>query len=147
MDMENKGISNLKIGICISKFNYEFVNQLETSIVNELLKKGVDERNIFLFYVPGALELPLLLSRCCKANKFDALIAVGAVIRGETYHFEIVSDQSALGVMNVQLQNDIPIMNAILTTNNDAETKVRVSTKGVEVVNGLFETLDTLNKI
>lgn len=145
--MENKGISNLKIGICISKFNYEFVNQLETSIVNELLKKGVNERNIFLFYVPGALELPLLLSRCCKANKFDALIAVGAVIRGETYHFEIVSDQSALGVMNVQLQNDIPIMNAILTTNNDAETKVRVSTKGIEVVNGLFETLDTLNQI
>jgi len=145
--MENKGISNLKIGICISKFNYEFVNQLETSIVNELLKKGVDERNISSFYVPGALELPLLLSRCCKANKFDALVAVGAVIRGETYHFEIVSDQSALGLMNVQLQNDIPIMNAILTTNNDAETKARVSTKGVEVVNGLFETLDTLNQI
>jgi len=147
MDMKNKGISNLKIGICISKFNYEFVNQLETSIVNELLKKGVDERNISSFYVPGALELPLLLSRCCKANKFDALVAVGAVIRGETYHFEIVSDQSALGLMNVQLQNDIPIMNAILTTNNDAETKERVSTKGVEVVNGLFETLDTLNQI
>ncbi|MGA0008866.1 MAG: 6,7-dimethyl-8-ribityllumazine synthase [Methylophilaceae bacterium] len=145
--MKNKGISNLKIGICISKFNYEFVNQLETSIVNELLKKGVDERNISSFYVPGALELPLLLSRCCKANKFDALVAVGAVIRGETYHFEIVSDQSALGLMNVQLQNDIPIMNAILTTNNDAETKARVSTKGVEVVNGLFETLDTLNQI
>jgi len=147
MDMKNKGISNLKIGICISKFNYEFVNQLETSIVNELLKKGVDERNISSFYVPGALELPLLLSRCCKANKFDALVAVGAVIRGETYHFEIVSDQSALGLMNVQLQNDIPIMIAILTTNNDAETKARVSTKGVEVVNGLFETLDTLNQI
>jgi len=145
--MKNIGISNLKIGICISKFNYEFVNQLETSIVNELLKKGVDERNISSFYVPGALELPLLLSRCCKANKFDALVAVGAVIRGETYHFEIVSDQSALGLMNVQLQNDIPIMNAILTTNNDAETKARVSTKGVEVVNGLFETLDTLNQI
>ena len=145
--MENKGISDLKIGICISKFNYEFVNQLETSIVNELLKKGVDERNISSFYVPGALELPLLLSRCCKANKFDALVAVGAVIRGETYHFEIVSDQSALGLMNVQLQNDIPIMNAILTTNNDAETKARVSTKGVEVVNGLFETLDTLKQI
>ena len=145
--MENKGISNLKIGICISKFNYEFVNQLETSIVNELLKKGVDEKNISSFYVPGALELPLLLSRCCKANKFDALVAVGVVIRGETYHFEIVSDQSALGLMNVQLQNDIPIMNAILTTNNDAETKARVSTKGVEVVNGLFETLDTLNQI
>ena len=129
--MENKGISNLQIGLCISKFNYEYVSQLEKSIVDELLKKGIDKRNIFSFYVPGALELPLLLSRCCKANKFDALIAVGAVIRGETYHFEIVSDQSALGLMNVQLQNDILIMNAILTTNNDAETKARVSSKGV----------------
>ncbi|MDA0670969.1 MAG: 6,7-dimethyl-8-ribityllumazine synthase [Proteobacteria bacterium] len=145
--MENKGISNLQIGLCISKFNYEYVSQLEKSIVDELLKKGIDKRNIFSFYVPGALELPLLLSRCCKANKFDALIAVGAVIRGETYHFEIVSDQSALGLMNVQLQNDILIMNAILTTNNDAETKARVSSKGVEVVNGLFETLETLNQI
>lgn len=145
--MENKGISNLKIGLCISKFNYEYVSQLEKSIVDELLKKGIDKRNIFSFYVPGALELPLLLSRCCKANKFDALIAVGVVIRGETYHFEIVSDQSALGLMNVQLQNDILIMNAILTTNNDAETKARVSSKGVEVVNGLFETLETLNQI
>ena len=145
--MENKGISNLQIGLCISKFNYEYVSQLEKSIVDELLKKGIDKRNIFSFYVPGALELPLLLSRCCKANKFDALIAVGAVIRGETYHFEIVSDQSALGLMNVQLQNDILIMNAILTTNNDAETKARVSSKGVEVVNGLFETLETLNEI
>ena len=145
--MENKGISNLQIGLCISKFNYEYVSQLEKSIVDELLKKGIDKRNIFSFYVPGALELPLLLSRCCKANKFDALIAVGAVIRVETYHFEIVSDQSALGLMNVQLQNDILIMNAILTTNNDAETKARVSSKGVEVVNGLFETLETLNQI
>ena len=145
--MENKGISNLQIGLCISKFNYEYVSQLEKSIVDELLKKGIDKRNIFSFYVPDALELPLLLSRCCKANKFDALIAVGAVIRGETYHFEIVSDQSALGLMNVQLQNDILIMNAILTTNNDAETKARVSSKGVEVVNGLFETLETLNQI
>ena len=145
--MENKGISNLQIGLCISKFNYEYVSQLEKSIVDELLKKGIDKRNIFSFYVPGALELPLLLSRCCKANKFDALIAVGAVIRGETYHFEIVSDQSALVLMNVQLQNDILIMNAILTTNNDAETKARVSSKGVEVVNGLFETLETLNQI
>ena len=80
--MENKGISNLQIGLCISKFNYEYVSQLEKSIVDELLKKGIDKRNIFSFYVPGALELPILLSRCCKANKFDALIAVGAVIRG-----------------------------------------------------------------
>jgi 6,7-dimethyl-8-ribityllumazine synthase len=124
----NMDFSNLKVALCISKF-------------------GFKQANIDKYYVPGALELPLLLSRCCKSKKFDALIAIGAVIRGETYHFEVVSDQSAMGIMNVQLQYDIPIMNAVLTTNNDDETIHRTSTKGIEVVNGLIETLNTLNSI
>ena len=139
--------SNLKIALCISKFNYEHVSVLENSIADELLKCGLQQNNIDKFYVPGALELPLLLSRCCKSKKFHALIAIGAVIRGETYHFEVVSDQSAMGIMNVQLQYDIPIMNAVLTTNNDDETIQRSGTKSIEVVNGLIETLDTLNLI
>ena len=139
--------SNLKVALCISKFNYEHVSVLENSIADELLKCGLQQNNIDKFYVPGALELPLLLSRCCKSKKFHALIAIGAVIRGETYHFEVVSDQSAMGIMNVQLQYDIPIMNAVLTTNNDDETIHRTSTKGIEVVNGLIETLNTLNSI
>ena len=139
--------SNLKVALCISKFNYEHVSVLESSITDELLKCGFRQNNIDKFYVPGALELPLLLSRCCKSKKFHALIAIGAVIRGETYHFEVVSDQSAMGIMNVQLQYDIPIMNAVLTTNNDDETIQRTGTKGIEVVNGLIETLDTLNSI
>ena len=139
--------SNLKVALCISKFNYEHVSVLENSIADELLNYGLQQNNIAKFYVPGALELPLLLSRCCKSKKFDALIAIGAVIRGETYHFEVVSDQSAMGIMNVQLQYDIPIMNAVLTTNNDDETIHRTGTKGIEVVNGLIETLDTLNSI
>jgi 6,7-dimethyl-8-ribityllumazine synthase len=139
--------SNLKIALCISKFNYEHVSVLENSVSDELIKIGFKQANIDKHYVPGALELPLLLSRCCKSKKFDALIAIGAVIRGETYHFEVVSDQSAMGIMNVQLQYDIPIMNAVLTTNNDDETIQRTGTKGIEVVNGLIETLDTLNSI
>ena len=139
--------SDLKIALCVSKFNYEHVSVLENSISDELLESGFQQENIDKFYVPGALELPLLLSRCCKSKKFDALIAIGAVIRGETYHFEVVSDQSAMGIMNVQLQYDIPIMNAVLTTNNDDETTQRTGTKGIEVVNGLIETLDTLNSI
>ena len=138
---------NLKVALCISKFNYEHVSVLENSILDELLKCGFQQDNINKFFVPGALELPLLLSRCCKSKKFHALIAIGAVIRGETYHFEVVSDQSAMGIMNVQLQYDIPIMNAVLTTNNDDETIQRTGTKGIEVVNGLIETLDTLNSI
>jgi 6,7-dimethyl-8-ribityllumazine synthase len=139
--------SNLKVALCISKFNYEHVSVLENSIADELLNCGLQQNNIAKFYVPGALELPLLLSRCCKSKKFHALIAIGAVIRGETYHFEVVSDQSAMGIMNVQLQYDIPIMNAVLTTNNDDETIHRTGTKGIEVVNGLIETLNTLNSI
>ena len=139
--------SNLKVALCISKFNYEYVSVLENSVSEELLKCGFQEANIDKFYVPGALELPLLLSKCCKSKKFHALIAIGAVIRGETYHFEVVSDQSAMGIMNVQLQYDIPIMNAVLTTNNDDETIQRTGTKGIEVVNGLIETLETLNLI
>jgi 6,7-dimethyl-8-ribityllumazine synthase len=139
--------SNLMVALCISKFNYEHVSVLENSVLDELLKCGFQQANIDKFYVPGALELPLLLSRCCKSKKFHALIAIGAVIRGETYHFEVVSDQSAMGIMNVQLQYDIPIMNAVLTTNNDDETIQRTGTKGIEVVNGLIETLDTLNLI
>ena len=139
--------SNLKVALCVSKFNYEHVSVLENSIADALLNRGFQKDNIEKFYVPGALELPLLLSRCCKSKKFHALIAIGAVIRGETYHFEVVSDQSAMGIMNVQLQYDIPIMNAVLTTNNDDETIQRTGTKGIEVVNGLIETLDTLNSI
>lgn len=139
--------SNLKVALCVSKFNYEHVSVLENSIADALLNRGFQKDNIEKFYVPGALELPLLLSRCCKSKKFHALIAIGAVIRGETYHFEVVSDQSAMGIMNVQLQYDIPIMNAVLTTNNDDEAIQRTGTKGIEVVNGLIETLDTLNLI
>ena len=139
--------SNLKVALCVSKFNYEHVSVLENSIADALPNHGFQKGNIEKFYVPGALELPLLLSRCCKSKKFHALIAIGAVIRGETYHFEVVSDQSAMGIMNVQLQYDIPIMNAVLTTNNDDETIQRTGTKGIEVVNGLTETLDTLNSI
>ena len=139
--------SELKVALCISKFNYEHVSVLENSVSEELLKRGFQQANLDKFYVPGALELPLLLSRCCKSKKFHALIAIGAVIRGETYHFEVVSDQSAMGIMNVQLLYDIPIMNAVLTTNNDDETIQRTGTKGIEVVNGLIETLTTLNSI
>ena len=73
--------SNLKLALCISKFNYEHVSVLENSVSDELLQCGFQQDNIDKFYVPGALELPLLLSRCCKLKKFDALIAIGAVIR------------------------------------------------------------------
>ena len=145
--MKDLDLNSLNIGLCISKFNYEYVGILENSIFDELVKLGIREKNILRLFVPGALELPLLLARCAKSNKFDALIAIGAVIRGDTYHFEVVSNESASGIMKVQLEHNIPIMNSVLTTNNDKETISRVNTKGVEVVEALLQTLSTLQKI
>ena len=137
----------IKVAICVSKFNYEHVSNLEKSTFSKLVESGINKENIDVFYVPGALELPIILAECCKAERYDGLIAVGAIIRGETYHFEVVSDQSAFAIMNVQLKYGIPIMNAVLTTNNDEETSNRTVIKGHEAAEGLLQTIATLKKV
>ena len=137
----------MNIALCISKFNYEFVEQIESACFEKLSGLGVLDKNIRKFYVPGALELPIILQKCAQSKKFDALIAIGAIIRGETYHFEVVSDISSQGIMRVQLDNAIPIINAVLTTNNDEETQARVSIKGTEAAESALQMLKTLAEI
>ena len=137
----------MNIALCISKFNYEFVEQIENACFEKLGVLGVLDKNIRKFYVPGALELPIILQKCAQSKKFDALIAIGAIIRGETYHFEVVSDISSEGIMRVQLDNSIPIINAVLTTNNDEETQARVSIKGTEAAECALQMLKTLAEI
>jgi len=89
--------------------------------------------------VPGALEIPIMINAYAITKKFDVLIGVGAVIRGETYHFEVVSDQSANGLMQVQLKHNIPVINAIITTNSGEEAFVRTKIKGKEAADGAIE--------
>jgi 6,7-dimethyl-8-ribityllumazine synthase len=89
--------------------------------------------------VPGALELPLALQVMAQSGRFDALVALGAVIRGETYHFEIVSNESARGITDVQLNTGIPIANAVLTTENDDQALVRMVQKGAEAAQAAIE--------
>lgn len=137
----------MNIALCISKFNYEFVEQIESSCFERLITLGVPEKNIRKFLVPGALELPIVLQKCAQSKKFDVLIAIGAVIRGETYHFEVVSDTSSQGIMRVQLDYSIPIINAVLTTNNDEETQERVKVKGAEAADCALQILKTLAEI
>ena len=84
--------------------------------MNELVTLGVDEDDVTHVTVPGALEVPLVLARLAATHDFDALIAIGCVIRGETYHFEVVSNESARGVMDVMLEFGVPVANGILTT-------------------------------
>ena len=88
------------------------------------------EDDITLATVPGALEIPLVLQKMAKSGKFDALVALGAVIRGETYHFELVANESGSGVTRVMLDSGMPIANAILTTEDDEQALVRMAEKG-----------------
>jgi 6,7-dimethyl-8-ribityllumazine synthase len=92
----------------------------------------VEESGMLLVTVPGALEIPMALQKMALTDQFDALIALGAVIRGDTYHFEVVSNQSTSGVAAVQLDTGIPIANGILTTDTDDQALARMSRKGAE---------------
>jgi 6,7-dimethyl-8-ribityllumazine synthase len=123
---------SLSIAIVMSRFNQPVCEGLLASCKNALAECGVADSHVTLVTVPGALEIPLALERFAQSSRYDALIALGAVIRGETYHFEVVSNESARGVMEVQLEWGIPIANGILTTENDEQALARVSEKGAD---------------
>jgi 6,7-dimethyl-8-ribityllumazine synthase len=132
-------IKILNVGIIYSRFNGPVVKELLNSCVDQLIFKGVDEKHILQKEVPGALEIPIMINAYAITKKFDVLIGVGAVIRGETYHFEVVSDQSANGLMQVQLKHNIPVINAIITTNSGEEAFARTKIKGKEAADGAIE--------
>ena len=120
----------LCIGIVQARFNADITEALATACLTELKALGVSERNIQLERVPGALEVPIALVALAETNRFDALIALGCIIRGETYHFELVANESGAGVSRVALDYQIPIANAILTTENLAQAQARQHDKG-----------------
>ena len=122
----------MRIGIVQSRFNPVVCEGLLAACHAQLLQSGVADEDIVLATVPGALEIPLVLWAMAESHDYDALIALGAVIRGDTYHFEIVSNESARGVGEVQLATGIPIANAILTTDTDEQAESRMSVKGAE---------------
>ena len=122
----------LRIGIVQSRFNTEVCEGLLGACRVQLAQQGVAEADITLATVPGALEIPLALLCMAESEKFDALIALGAVIRGDTYHFEVVSNDSARCVNEVQLACGVPVANAILTTDTDEQAIARMHTKGSE---------------
>ena len=134
--------SDMNIGIVVSRFNeYAGKEELEACL-EELKTLGVSEENIRVVSVPGALEIPLTLQMLAESDEFDALTALGAMIRGATYHFEIVSDTSAAEIARVSREYDIPVANGVLTTYDDEQCKARTHMKGkdcarcaVEMVN------------
>lgn len=124
--------AGLRIGIVVSRFNAEHGEALLAACSAALTQHGVAPSDVTLVRVAGALEAPLALQRLALSRRFDALIALGAVVRGETYHFEIVANESAAGIGNVQLDTGVPIANGILTTDTDAQAQARAAQKGAD---------------
>ena len=120
----------LKIGIVMSRFNKDICEGLLSACEIELARLGVASQDVLLVNVPGALEHPLALQKMAQSGRFDALIAIGAVVRGDTYHFEVVSNESSRGILDMQLQTGVPVANAILTVDTEEQAHVRMHEKG-----------------
>ncbi len=121
----------MRLGIVASRFNEELCAQLLQRARAEAAKLGVQE--VVVESVPGALEIPLALQWLAQSGRFDCLAAIGCVVRGDTYHFEIVANESARGVMDVALEFGIPVANGILTTDTEEQARARLD-KGAEAV-------------
>ena len=131
--------SGLRIGIAVGRFNHPIGDGLLSACTASLATHGVRDADVLIVSVPGALELPLALQSLAQSRAFDALIALGAVVRGETYHFEIVSNESAAGITSVQLDSGIPIANGVLTCDTDEQAEARMQQKGAECAQAAIE--------
>ena len=136
-----------RVGIVVSRFNAAAADKLLAGALRALAEAKVAERDIVVVTVPGALEAPLALQRLAQEADCDALVALGAVIRGDTYHFEIVANESASGVASVQLEFGIPIGNGILTCDTDEQADARADAKGYQSAQAALELANLLDAI
>jgi len=130
---------DLRIGVVQARFNEDHCVALTNACINELLSLGVSQSDIKLVTVPGALEIPFALQKMAETGEFDGLVALGAVIRGETYHFELVSNESAAGISRISIESGLPIANGVLTCDTDEQALARVAVKGAECAQAVVE--------
>jgi len=136
-----------RVAIVLSRFNADVGAGLLAGALRSLSEAGVADDDIRIATVPGALETPLALQRFAQTGDYTALVALGCVIRGETYHFEIVANESAAGLSSVQLEFGIPIGNGILTCETDAQAHARMDQKGYEAAQAALEMANLLDDI
>ena len=141
----NMNGADLKIGIVQARFNESITNTLFASCRDELLALGVKSENIDHVTVPGALEVPVALQTLADTDQYDALVALGCIIRGETYHFELVANESGSGVTRLTLDYRLPIANAIITTENMEQAIARQVDKGRDAARVAVEMANLLN--
>jgi len=138
LDIDLTG-QDFRIGIVQARFNEAHCVALSNACIKELIALGVAQEDIRLVTVPGALEIPFALQKLAQTGEFDGLVALGAVIRGETYHFELVSNESAAGITRVSLDAGLPIANGVLTCDTDEQANVRVEVKGADCARAVIE--------
>jgi 6,7-dimethyl-8-ribityllumazine synthase len=143
----NTRAEHMRVGIVLSRFNAAIGQPLLEGALRALGEAGAHESSITVVTVPGALEAPLALQRMAQSGDYDALVALGAVIRGETFHFDIVATESASGLASVQLEFGIPIGNGILTADTDEQALARASIKGYEAAMAAVEMANLLDAI
>ena len=146
IDAEVRGTGR-RVAIVLSRFNAEIGDGLLAGALRALDEAGVATESVAVVTVPGALESPLALQRLAQTGDFNALVALGAVIRGETYHFEIVANESAAGLSSVQLEFGIPIGNGVLTCDTEEQARARMDAKGFEAARAAIELANLLDAI
>jgi 6,7-dimethyl-8-ribityllumazine synthase len=138
---------DLRIGIVQARFNEGLTNRLAQVCTDELAALGVSPKHIQHVTVPGALEVPVALQAMADSERFDALVALGCIIRGETYHFELVANESGAGVSRVSLDHHIPVANCILTVETEAQAQARVEEKGRDAARVAVEMANLLDEL
>ncbi|MDT3670526.1 MAG: 6,7-dimethyl-8-ribityllumazine synthase [Aromatoleum sp.] len=144
IDLDGRG---LRIGIVMSRFNQDVCEGLLSACTAELLRLDVSPELVRIATVPGALEIPLTLQAMARTGHYDALIALGAVIRGETYHFELVSNEMGSGINRIGLDAGLPIANGVLTTEDDDQALARMQEKGADCARTAVEMANLLKKV
>jgi 6,7-dimethyl-8-ribityllumazine synthase len=134
---------NVRVGIVISRFNEFITSKLLSGAKDSLIRHGVKEENIDVYWVPGAFEIPFITKKIALSNKYDGLLTLGALIRGATTHYELISNEVAKGVAHIGLESGVPIMFGVLTTETIEQAIERAGTKagnkGSEAAQGLLE--------
>ncbi len=137
----------LRLAIVQARFNEDITNALAAACKAELRQLGVPDAHVDHVQVPGALEVPVALQALAESAKYDALIALGCIIRGETYHFELVANESGAGVSRIALDYQLPVANAILTTDNLEQAVARQHDKGREAARVAVEMANLLEEL
>ena len=153
MQGADKGSANrldghdLRVGLVQARFNDDLTGRLAAVCIDELLTLGVQRKHITHVTVPGALEVPVALQAMADSERYDALVALGCIIRGETYHFELVANESGAGVTRVSLDHHMPVANCILTVENQAQAEARVEEKGRDAARVAVEMANLLEDL